>query len=161
LPIVPEQDYSGLIGSAVGRSLLRLEDEDCRRALGGEAAVAKLTEMWEGGRIRTPRNRQEWLAVQGAVAVYTNGKILINRDGGFESGRHYLDGPGGKDLVRDTAQSLEVNVGVRAGELDLWALQELIILHELGHATGCLIKDAGDPAESHRNNIRVWEACFK
>jgi RHS repeat-associated protein len=84
LPIVPEQDYSGLIGSAVGRSLLRLEDEDCGRALGGEAAVAKLTEMWEGGRIRTPRNRQEWLAVQGAVAVYTNGKILINRDGGFK-----------------------------------------------------------------------------
>jgi hypothetical protein len=52
--------------------------------------VAKLTEMWEAGRIRTPRNRQEWLAVQGAVAVYVDGRILINKEGGFESGTGFL-----------------------------------------------------------------------
>ncbi|GAB4253774.1 MAG: hypothetical protein Kow00109_29370 [Acidobacteriota bacterium] len=65
-----EEGYSGAIGFAVNRALARLEsNERCREALGGDSAVNLLREMWQQGRIRTPRTLREYRTIENVPAA--------------------------------------------------------------------------------------------
>ncbi len=165
---------TGPLGTAVSRALGRLAwNDNCRDALGGQMTHATLKDLWNSGRIRNTRNPRELalLKEKNAAAAYIGevdiedleyleNTALVNQSGGFYGGT-YEDAEGTtRDLVRDTANLLKVDVGVGQGQLNLWNLQELIILHELGHATKFLANDGNDKTLNEKNTKDVWKACF-
>ncbi|GAB4253780.1 MAG: hypothetical protein Kow00109_29380 [Acidobacteriota bacterium] len=68
-----------------------------------------------------------------------------------------------RELVSDLANYLKAPVGTGPGMINLWVAQELLLLHELGHAAGApaIVADGGAWDLSLTNTKKVWTWCFE
>jgi hypothetical protein len=164
--LVPPRELVGVVGKGVERALVRLKDKNCADALGGAIAASTLRKLWNKDKIKWGTNVQ----TNRAEAVYIPSDfdglapckdcILINRAGGYETGTNWILGTA-DDSVQNMAYLLGIQKGVGKGKIDLPEFQELLLLHELGHATGTLLDEEYNSSASITNSRKVWEACFE
>ncbi|GAB4240677.1 MAG: hypothetical protein Kow00109_15880 [Acidobacteriota bacterium] len=150
-----------IIAATVQDAIRRLRERpDCAQFLQGSSGIdpaQKLQSLLRQGRIQPADLGAPAFAdytVTDAETSAHNSLIVLNTSGAFFNPARVVTSEG---VVVNHLAAFNEALGSR---LDPGGYRELVLLHEVGHLTGVLEWDAGDPVASMRNIRAVLANCF-